>query len=169
MKHLGGTAKWWLLKDPGYKLYRASASADLELMREVLSEAKASSGSADPSETAPTPIANWRNENGETCVYACAEYMIENFSLHHEALRLLIAFGADVNICDERGVSPLSKACWYGHQSIAAVLLEAGADPTLVDVEGRDALYSATLKQGATLGHTACKKLVEDALARVKA
>lgn len=43
--------------------------------------------------------------------------------------RLLIDYGADVNMPDGLGHTPLEWACMEGHAKIARLLLENGADP----------------------------------------
>ena len=53
--------------------------------------------------------------------------------------RLLIGAGADVNALDQMGTA-LHRAARYGHDRIIALLLDAGADPSAVDHEGRTAL-----------------------------
>jgi hypothetical protein len=51
--------------------------------------------------------------------------------------------GADVNATDQRGCSPLMLASAAGHLETCRVLLEAGADLQLLDVDGNDALTMA--------------------------
>jgi ankyrin repeat protein len=46
---------------------------------------------------------------------------------HTEVVRLLVESGADVNLADANGVSPLSHARRRGHAEIAAILEAAGA------------------------------------------
>ena len=51
--------------------------------------------------------------------------------------------GADVNATDQRGCSPLILASAAGHVETCRILLEAGADLQLLDVDGNDALTLA--------------------------
>src|SRR5439155_9429216 len=51
--------------------------------------------------------------------------------------------GADVNVTDEDGITPLISAIINGHYDVAGVLLEKGADPNIADRTGRTPLYSA--------------------------
>lgn len=44
---------------------------------------------------------------------------------------------ADVNIQDSNGRTALYLACLRGHERVVRVLLEAGADPDLVDIRGK--------------------------------
>lgn len=46
---------------------------------------------------------------------------------HTEVVRLLVAAGADVNLADGQGVTPLEHARRLGHERMAAILVEAGA------------------------------------------
>lgn len=46
---------------------------------------------------------------------------------HTEVVRLLVETGADVNLADGNGVSPLAHARQNGHQQIAEILEKAGA------------------------------------------
>jgi len=52
---------------------------------------------------------------------------------NEENTRLLLSRGADVNVKDISGSSPLHEACEHGRASIARIILEKGAD-----VEARD-------------------------------
>lgn len=53
-----------------------------------------------------------------------------------EAVRLLLASGADVNAPDSDCCTPLHHACWNGRADLVLLLLEAGADPNPSDVTG---------------------------------
>ena len=58
------------------------------------------------------------------------------------AVELLIGAGADVNLTNDYGVTPLSLACTNGSAEVVARLLDAGADPE-VRTEGETALMTA--------------------------
>jgi ankyrin repeat protein len=45
----------------------------------------------------------------------------------------LIKGGANVDVMDVRGQTPLAQAAWNGHTEVARLLLDAGADPELAD------------------------------------
>ena len=130
-------------------MYLASKQADVAAMQELLREG--------------SPV-DYQNEHGESSVYACAEFQIEGHGAQHvQALELLVSAGANLDLCDSLGTSPLMIAAWYGHHSIVKILLDAGADVTTTNQEGRDAAYFAAPKDGATMGHTECRKLIESA------
>ena len=62
-----------------------------------------------------------------------------------KSLRLLIDHGADVNVCDDLGKSPLDYAANLGEKYLVQTLLHKGADIYLKDKFGMTALdYAAT-------------------------
>jgi ankyrin repeat protein len=63
---------------------------------------------------------------------------------HLEATATLIGAGANLNLGDNYGTTPLVMAILNGHLGVAAALLEAGADPNVQDRYGRTALFTAT-------------------------
>ena len=60
-----------------------------------------------------------------------------------EAVKALVAAGAEINAVDPDGTTPLVRAIWNFHYDTARVLLEAGADPNITDTAGMGALYAA--------------------------
>ncbi|PKO55551.1 MAG: hypothetical protein CVU28_06040, partial [Betaproteobacteria bacterium HGW-Betaproteobacteria-21] len=60
------------------------------------------------------------------------------------AIRLHIRRGDDINATDDKGRSPLMLAASRGHAEVCRLLLEAGADPLMRDLEGLDAMQMAT-------------------------
>ena len=56
---------------------------------------------------------------------------------------LLSGPGADVNVTDERGSTPLLEAARYGHEDITRVLIAAGANVKAKDKDGKTALMLA--------------------------
>ena len=58
-----------------------------------------------------------------------------------DAVRSWVASGADINVVDERGVTPLMVAsCWHRAECVAE-MLRLGADARRVDNDGRTALH----------------------------
>ena len=51
--------------------------------------------------------------------------------------------GTNLNICDQHGQTALMLASFYGHSKIVELLLEDGADETMVDKQGKTALIFA--------------------------
>lgn len=55
---------------------------------------------------------------------------------HLDTVRVLLAFGADIETQGAQGQTPLIAALAAGHVYIAELLIEGGADPDAVDVSG---------------------------------
>jgi ankyrin repeat protein len=75
---------------------------------------------------------NARNIDGETALH---------LAVHSpEIVALLLEAGAEPNVRDERGATPLHRAAavWLGENSVS-LLLAAGADPGLRDEDGNTA------------------------------
>lgn len=53
------------------------------------------------------------------------------------SVRLLVAYGAQVNVAQRGGWTPLHQAADHGYQELVEFLLEAGADRTLKSTDGR--------------------------------
>jgi ankyrin repeat protein len=64
---------------------------------------------------------------------------------HPEALKVLLAAGADVNAVDHFGYTPLHYAATidFGDSATATALLRAGANPNIKDKKGMTALGHA--------------------------
>jgi ankyrin repeat protein len=54
-----------------------------------------------------------------------------------ETVRLLIAQGADVNMTQAGGYTPLHQAAAAGLQELTRILIEAGADPSALCDQGK--------------------------------
>ena len=96
---------------------------------------------------------NHRSPTGETALLQAAGCFKDSYEVdddkervrrlaeekeHYDVVRLLLDAGADVNVqCKEYGRTPLFYAEWEGAPSIARLLLERGADPSLPDKWGR--------------------------------
>jgi ankyrin repeat protein len=76
---------------------------------------------------------------------------------HHEACRLLLESGANVNVPNEEGYTPLHVAAYYGYHEICRLLLAKGAKV--------DALHKydyTPLNEAASRGHLeVCRLLLE--------
>jgi Domain of unknown function (DUF6438)/Ankyrin repeats (3 copies)/Ankyrin repeat len=81
--------------------------------------------------------AELRSLEGETAMFAAVS------SIQHPdaKVRMLGVVGVDVNLQDNRGVTPLMLAARHSKMlGLIAALMELGADPTKKDVEGKSAL-----------------------------
>lgn len=61
----------------------------------------------------------------------------------YQTLQLLLKHGADINLRDKFGVSPLATACQNGHDITVRFLLKNGADINLCDEYGNSPLFTA--------------------------
>lgn len=64
-----------------------------------------------------------------------------------EGIGLLIAAGADPNARNQKGLTPLMNAAWFGFDAGARELLARGADPSAADSQNRTA-RSMALQRG---------------------
>jgi ankyrin repeat protein len=78
---------------------------------------------------------------------------------------LLLKYGADPNIRDAAGKTPLMSAAVVGDETKARLLLEGGADPDLQDLAGRTALMHA-LSGAMQLQHSFVSIWSKNAVAR---
>ncbi|KAH2585565.1 hypothetical protein KXW93_008640, partial [Aspergillus fumigatus] len=63
--------------------------------------------------------------------------------------------GADVNVCDKEGWTPLSRASIRGHEEVAKLLIDKGADVNAGDSDGWTPLSRTLLR-----GHEEVAKLL---------
>ena len=59
--------------------------------------------------------------------------------------------GADINLQDIHGDTPLIVACVYGHEAVVRLLLERGANTSLRYKDGRTALFTARVYKHAAI------------------
>lgn len=79
------------------------------------------------------------------------------------AVKKLIMSGAQVNICNKEGQTPLHIACYYGHSNVVELLLFASAQP---DVMTKGKQGKSPLMYAARNGHAEVAKLLLEAGAK---
>ncbi|XP_075225813.1 uncharacterized protein LOC142326967 [Lycorma delicatula] len=86
---------------------------------------------------------NTHNENDNTLLL----YILEHVKYNKEHVSFAIQKGADVNICDNNGLTPIMYAILFGEKSIKTeiifTLIENGASTDAVDEDGLTALHHA--------------------------
>ena len=105
-------------------LWHAARTGDLRAMKRYIAEGTDINAPDDYSNLSPLA---WSASHGQT-----------------EATRLLIESGADVNIKDDNGSTPLHAAAAFGRVDVAKLLVEHGADLQVRNDDGgtpADALH----------------------------
>lgn len=69
--------------------------------------------------------------------------LIASFRGDKAMVKDLLDAGANVNVKDEAGRTPLTEAAWNGHTETIKLLLERGADPNIKKNDGQTALSLA--------------------------
>lgn len=115
-------------------LLAAVRQGDLEEIRRCLSAGESPNQYVD-------------DEMTKGCTYLMEAIASDQF----DAAWLLLEFGADLNIRTHAGVTPLMLAAGKGNSSVIKHLLQAGADPTLVDRSGALAVDLATGRRAAAV------------------
>lgn len=82
---------------------------------------------------------NQKDERGNSALHWAVYYG------HQEVVELLLANGADPNIYNKSGVTPLMTAAWFGDKKTIDYLIEKGANPEATDKEGVSAYLYGTL------------------------
>jgi ankyrin repeat protein len=96
-----------------------------------------------PNQISSEPRAQYRPVGGLTALL----YAVRSGCF--DCVEAMIASGADVNTPTPEGVSPLMTAIDNGHNEVAKLLLDRGANPRVWDWWGRTALYIAVDRKEA--------------------
>ena len=101
-------------------------------------------------EAVPVEVADQRTGGGTPTGWAALS-LVSNArdaaNERAEIARLLVAKGADVEVRNAYGATPLITACAVGFFSVVQVLLEAGAAATATNDRGRNAADDTPLDQ----------------------
>jgi len=97
---------------------------------------------------------NLVNNRGLTCLHLAASFPPNGQldSPHNNVAKYLLAHGADPNISDVTGATPLHTACSLGNLHLVGLLVEeGGASPNAQDDEGETPLFYAVRDQQVTV------------------
>lgn len=96
------------------------------------------------------PPINTQDWQGRTALFHAARHG------QTENLRLLLAAGADTNLADRGGLTPLYAAAWFGYTDCVQELLQSpGIAPEIETASGETAYTAAKLN-----GHDTCVQLL---------
>ncbi len=126
----GETALMWAAAQRHPEMVAAliAAGADVNAMSTVVHWER---------QTTAEPREKWLPPGGFTpLLFAARENCVA-------CVKVLAEHGANLNLADPDGITPMVNSIINGHYDVAALLLEKGADPNLFDKTGRAALYAA--------------------------
>jgi len=86
------------------------------------------------------------------------------FSNDEDVIKLILSYGAYPDVRDFQGRTPMMRACEFGHVQALQALLDADADPSVKDVEGKSALAYCLCP---TNRHLKCLSLILEAGAEI--
>ena len=84
---------------------------------------------------------NITDVNGDTCIHRAVGECCSK-----DVLETIVSHGADVNATNKKKVTALMLACEKGDKDAINVLLDAGADPNIVDGMGATCIHRAVFK-----------------------
>ncbi|MBR5346240.1 MAG: ankyrin repeat domain-containing protein, partial [Deltaproteobacteria bacterium] len=79
-----------------------------------------------------------QRSNGDTALMLASEH-----NPHSGTVRALLAAGSEVDARNDEGRTPLMRAAAYNNLDVVHMLLDAGADKSLEDNDGHNALWHA--------------------------
>jgi ankyrin repeat protein len=102
---------------------------------------------------------NLVNNRGLTCLHLAASFPPsgQSDSIPNNIARFLLANGADSNIADVTGATPLHTAASLGNEALVGLLIENGASPDVCDEEGETPLFYAVRDQRSSVVRKLCQ------------
>ena len=83
--------------------------------------------------------ANLRNHKGDTLL------MLASYHGHQDAVKVLLKYQADPEICNDNNQMPIAGAAFKGDLAVVKLLIEAGAKVDGASADGRTALMMAAM------------------------
>ncbi|XP_046348321.2 ankyrin repeat domain-containing protein 27-like [Haliotis rufescens] len=112
--------------------------------------------SSDPSQTARTAVTTSKKPATQATPSPadCGDLRDASYAGNLEKVKRILSQGVDVN-CRRWGWTPVMRAAWRGHRDVVELLVGEGADVSLVDGGGNNALHFACYR-----GHLETVKFV---------
>lgn len=76
----------------------------------------------------------------------------------------MLEYGIDCDTADHMGMTPLDFACRGGHTEVCRILLDAGANPRMEDVNGTSPYETAMCPGNIHIDKTGVRQLMTDAM-----
>ena len=81
-----------------------------------------------------------------------------------QAVNAMLEYGIDCDTADDMGKTPLDFACRGGHTEVCRILLDAGANPRMEDVNGTSPYETAMCPGNIHIDKTGVRQLMTDAI-----
>uniref|UniRef100_A0A8D0EIK1 Retinoic acid induced 14 n=1 Tax=Strix occidentalis caurina TaxID=311401 RepID=A0A8D0EIK1_STROC len=105
------------------------------------------------------------DNSGKTALHYAGNFFVESFDICRwmdNFCKYLLDHGADINTRDKNGRTALMMACEVGSLNMVEAFLRKGADVSLVDVFGQNALHYSKLSENTGIQNLLSSKLSQD-------